>query len=349
MACLNSLDLIATPGRRHVELITALSGTSLRTQLAAALQASGWTVDRADFLGSVGYKATSAPSPWCATGPQPDDYSGKCRVWFRKEYISPAAFADLTSFLCMSADEDIHLTQTSTEITVTPATNNTFGNYTGFQHIFIGTPYDFKLFMLGVDTRVAGGISNDRTAVFAGVPQIPGFLQQPAVGWPNIGVTEMFYCVDASAMRTGGVYSGHRFFAGGVKSSHGRFMNTNNGGVSITDGLFSWFITFGVDGGNGSEQAIDSGVWISDPTGNTIPNYRGQIWPPTIAWGTDPANAVATRFLKGFMWDAVVLNKGFQADNLFRIDKKVFIVFNNNFTGIGSPYQPAAALLLRVM
>ncbi len=349
MACLNSVDLIATPGRRHTELFTAASGQGFRVALAAALQTAGWTVVRADTTGvnaGIGFKATSAPSPWCAAGTAPPEYIGKCKVWFYPIAAAAAFAQQQTEFKVMNEAET--MVQPTSNILCLPTTNNFFGNYSSYGYMFVGTPYDFKVFMLGVQDRVAGGVSNTKTAILAGVPQIPSFLQTPSGAWPSIGVQESFYLVDASGMRIGATYNDNGFWAAGIKSSNGTFMNNSSGG-GTPENRFGWFLAYGTDGGDGSAQSPVSGNWVAGQgTPSTPSTFIGQLWPPVIAWASNPASPTTTKFLKGFLWDAVIANKGYPGDALFRFDDKIFIVFSNNSQGGTTPFRPPGSILLRI-
>jgi len=340
VACLNSVDLIATPGRRHTRVFQATTGAALRIALADCLSTIGWTVERADNMGEVGYKATSAASPWCASGDADPDYVGKCRVWFRRDFGGSGMFAQLTGFYCMNAAETI--VQSASNIHLQPNASNSVGNYAPYSYMFVGTPYDFKLFMLGVQHRVTAGTSNERTAVFCGVPQIPGFLQARGA-WCQYGINELFYCVDSSAMRTGGTFCDNRYFYGAISSSAGGTKaNPNSAGGN----RFGWFMTYGVDGGDGSFQSLESGNWVYDAA-LSLANSVPEIWPSIIVWASDPAVTTVKR-MKGFMWDTVIVNKAFPGDCLLRFDDKVFVNFNNNSVGSQFPFRPPAAILIRV-
>ena len=343
MPCLNSVDLIATAGRRTVRVFQAADGTSFRTKLADALSDGGWTVTVANIGSGAnpgnGFKATSAMVPWCASGAAPEAYVGRCRVWFYPFQTVTAAFKIQTEFRVMNQAETI--VQPSSSVLTVPTTNNTFGNYAKYSYMVIVTPYDFKLFMIGVKDRVTLGISNAKTAVFCGVPQIPSFLQARG-GWCGTGVNEMFYLVDASAMRTNGTYNDNNFWYGAVATDSTTYANNNAAGAP-PGGRFGWFMQFGI--GSGASQT--SGHWVYDGTGSTT-NWDALMWPPIILWVRDPANITTTREKMGFMWDAVIANKGSAADARLTFDDKEFITFVHNWGGAGSPLRPAAQLYLRI-
>lgn len=335
MACLNSLDLIAYAGGRHVDIFEAPTAESFRTSLKNALAASGWTVEIANTGLGTGFKCTSKKSPWCAPGGAPPDYVGKCRVWFNQR-----PFSDDTQFFVMNESET--MAQTSSEIRARPTT----GSYAGYKYFFVGTNFDFKLFMLGIKDRLDKSIPNANTAVLCGVPQIPGFLQKRTdpLEWPDVGANEMFYCVDASQMRANGLVNNFRDWFGGISTAkYGPFVCQNPPGVR-----FGFQYTYGVDGGEpfNTGTTFQSGYWVYNPDSPATPdNWHGLFWPPIIAWQSEQADTTTKR-LKGFGWDQVIVNKALPGDAIVRTDSHEFIVFNHNWQGEAAPFQPPGALLI---
>lgn len=346
MACLNTFDLIAYPGTRRVVMFQAASGASFRSQLQAILASAGWSVIAADVSGGpnpgTGFKCTSRAAPWCPSGPAPEDYVGKVRVWFYPRPTFTPAFQSQTEFLVMNEAET--MVQSSSEIQLKTTTDD----YAPFSYMVCATPYDFKIFMLGVARRDADGISNSQTAVLCGVPQIPNFLQGRP-GWCQYGVNEMFYIAQADSMRSGYMYSPPgQFWAGGISSKLSdmdpevTFMNTN------TVSSEGWRNGIRLSYGTGWQNSPSSNMWVFDQDHPAPDDWNPLMWPPCIAWPSDPAHVDATDRLKGFIWDSMVVNKELPADTLLEFDDHQFIVFTHNGVGGLAPYRPPGGLILTI-
>jgi hypothetical protein len=117
----------------------------------------------------------------------------------------------------------------------------------------------------------------------------------------------------------------------------------NNHGTGYSPMLHS-----GCEGGEVFFTGLDmnTGLWVDtgNPTDPTL--WAGLFFPPIISWQSDPAD-VATVKMKGFLWDSVIVNKGYSADDLLSFDGHTFIVFNT-WAGEGNPYRPPSALLLAI-
>lgn len=353
MACLNTFDLIPYAESRYATEFTAANGAELRDHLQHALALSGWQVEDApiDFgsFQGTGFKCTSKASPWCAGGSPPPEYVGKCRVWFRPRQRSGQSVAN-TEFYVMNESESMLQAGVND---FTPAPTNaitlipTTGLYAPYRYLFLGTPYDFKVFMLGVNKRTLAAVSNSFTSVLCGVPQIPGFLQARGADWCQIGVDEMFYCLNADTMRQKALLRYFDFYCGGIKSAQGTFVNTN--AFDISTALYAWRIAYGVEGGQPFFTGFNqqTGIWARDNDFPITPiEWDALLWPSIIVWATDPANVGTSSKMKGFMWDTVTLNRALPGDAQVRFDSKTFVVFNNNWAGLGSPWRPPGALLM---
>lgn len=338
MACLGRLDLIAYPGSRFVQIFQAPTEVIFRDTLADCFKKAGWDVVPAVPLsgGTNSYKATSKSTPWCPDSAAPVEYIAKCKVHFYS-----TGDRGQTSFRVSNADETMQQS-TGVFIGLLPTVNiPSIGDYSRYSYIFIGNQFDFKVFMLGVADRVTRGINQSQTAVFGGVPQIPAFLQARGK-WCQYGINEMFYLVQADHMRTAETVSfGGIGWCGGVSSDIGG-EHVNN-----QSGMFRYTYGVGRSQNIAELETVRSNYWVSDGSDNPD-NWSGLLWPALIEWQTVQGDDTTTR-MKGFQYDALIVNKAFPGDSLLRFDGHEFIVFTHDWHGeVTGSFKPPGAILFPI-
>ena len=336
MACLNSHDCIAYPGFRYTRTFKASTGADFRSNLADCLANAGWdtsTYIKGGFNNGIGYTCTSRQIPWCFESETPDDFKMKCRVKFQPRTTFTIAFLEHSEFFVMNESESMVHAATNANI------RTTTGSYSDDAFYFVGNPYQFFVFMLGSERRKAAGISDTLTGICAGVPQVPRFLQARGNSFCTLGIQECFFLWNIDLLRQGPLRKDSGgFFAGGIAynngaGTHGSWVNTNTGTIRLH---------YGVDGGNSTDKQC--GVWIPNLSNLDAPSeWKGLFYPPIVSWKSNPLSGAAET-MKGFLWDCVVVNKGFTADNKLQFDGHQFIVVNSWDGSLGG--DPAGALLL---
>lgn len=338
MACLNSHDCIAYPGFRYTRVFKSTTGASFRENLSDCLIRAGWTVTPYIKVGlnpGTGFTCTSQQIPWCFTSSTPDDFKMKCRVKIqpRSTFSNAPLAKEQTEYLVMNEAETMthQVTQISTIVNIEDYADDAF--------YFVGNPYQFFIFMLGSNRRVTAGISDLNTAVCAGVPQVPKFLQARGDSFCTLGIQECFFLFNLDKVRQGPLRRPFgNSFAAGIAYDNGA--GTSGSWVNLSNGDYR--IHYGIDGGNSADKQV--GVWVMDQAHLDTPSkWRGLFYPPLISWRSNP-NSGLNEMFKGFLWDCVVVNKGYSVDDKLQFDGHQFIVFNSWDGSLGG--DPAGALLL---
>lgn len=331
MSCFGeTFDLIAYAGTRYVTSFTAPDGPTFRTSLADALSRAGWNVEsRARSIGvnpGSGYIATSQMVPWCPEASQPVEYVAKTKLWFCPRTATGSS-GTMTEFYVMNESE------TMVQSTTAAYLRTTTGSYANYKYYFVGNPYMFFCFMLGANKRSTDGVSQTSTCIMAGSPQLPKFLQARSTEWCRAGINECFVMWQMDSARLGPLRRAGDYWAGGISKDDGSSYLNNNSGSQ-----YSPMIHFL------ASAAATTDMWIRQDSMDGslgLPMFS----PPFISWKGNPAGSASAETIKGFVWDAVVVNKAFSADDILSFDGHQFIVFNS-WGGGASPYRPSSSLLL---